>query len=370
MPTPQEPDPADYPGGVSDPDYIYDLARYQRRVLGAYGEARCELSYGANQSQWETFNGAPCEVFNKRVKEDGTLGRFNLTYKPDDKKMFYLTWSEGYRPPGINRRGILPPYLADYLTNYEFGWKTSWADNRFQFNGSIFQQDWKDFQFSVLGLNGLTEIKNAAQAQIRGIELDVAWAATYNLMITGGIAHYNAKLTSDYCGWFKVGQDEPETVCPAGTINPYTGDPVDGPEAPDGTRLPVTAKFKGNVNARYTFEIGDREAYWQATYVHEGRRRSDLRTATNEILGEMPSYGLFDLAAGIKGDNWSLDVFVKNVFDERAQFSRYVQCPDHICGNAIDPPAYPVPPEYANGQVYIVPGQPRTFGVRYSREFQ
>jgi outer membrane receptor protein involved in Fe transport len=321
-----------------------------------YGEAACTYLYGSEPSNWEPFNGAPCEVFDKEVKETGTLGRLNLTYKFNDRAMIYGTWSEGYRPGGINRRGILPPYLSDYLTNYEFGWKTSWMDNRLQFNGAIFQEDWKDFQFSILGLNGLTEIKNAAQAQIQGVEMDVAWAATYNLMITGGLAYYDAKLTANYCG-FLDSNGNPETDCA-------------DPEAPKGTRLPVTAEFKGNLNARYTFEIGGREAYWQATYVYEGRRRSDLRTFTNDVLGEMPAYGLFDLAAGIKGDDWALDFFVKNVFDERAQFSRFVACSDAICGNAVGGSYYPVPPEYANGQVYIVPGQPRTFGVRYSREFQ
>ena len=30
---------------------------------------------------------------------------------------------------------------------------------------------------------------------------------------------------------------------------------------------------------------------------------------------------------------------------------------------------FPVPPQYANGQVYITPVQPRVFGVRFSQEF-
>jgi hypothetical protein len=38
------------------------------------------------------------------------------------------------------------------------------------------QENWKDFQFAILGANGLTEIKNAAQARIRGIESNIAWA--------------------------------------------------------------------------------------------------------------------------------------------------------------------------------------------------
>ncbi len=37
----------------------------------------------------------------------------------------YATYSKGFRPGGINRVGDLPPYGADFLKNYEIGWKTS-----------------------------------------------------------------------------------------------------------------------------------------------------------------------------------------------------------------------------------------------------
>ena len=141
----------------------------------------------------EDYEGAPCLSFDKGTEESGSLGRFNLTYQIDDDRMVYATWSEGYRPGGINRRGTLPPYLSDFLTNYELGWKTSWANNRLILNGAIFREEWEDFQFSYLGQNGLTEIRNAAQAQIDGVELDLSWAATYNLMISGGFAWYDAE---------------------------------------------------------------------------------------------------------------------------------------------------------------------------------
>ena len=70
-----------------------------------------------------------------------------------------------------------------FLTNYEIGWKTAWLGNRLTFNGAAFNQIWDDFQFPVLGQNGLTEIRNANQARIRGLEMDVNWAATYNLKL-------------------------------------------------------------------------------------------------------------------------------------------------------------------------------------------
>ncbi len=315
------------------------LAQSSAPPQNRYGQAACIVQYGANPANWPSFNGAPCKFFDKSVKENDTLGKANLTYKFGEDKLIYGTWSEGYRPGGINRRGTLPPYQTDFLTNYEFGWKTAWLDNRLRFNGAMFWQKWDDFQFAVLGQNGLTEIRNANQARIRGLEMDVNWAATYNLRISGGVGFYDAELTENYCGTLDA-NNNPVTICA-------------NPQAPKGTRLPITADVKANLTARYDFDIGSYEAYWQGSLVHEGRRSSDLRVATRQILGDLPGYELFDMSFGVSKNNWSVDLFVKNLFDENAQFNRFSQCNESICGS----------------QVYVVSGQPRTIGIKFSQEF-
>ncbi len=304
------------------------LSQNGQPVERLYGQAACINQYGANPANWTPFNGAPCKIFDKDVQEKDTLGKANLAYKFAPNKMMYLTWSEGYRPGGINRRGTLPPYLTEFLTNYELGWKTSWLDNRLTFNGAAFRQIWDDFQFSVLGLNGLTEIRNANQARIQGLEMDVNWAASYNLRLSAGVGFYDAELTEDY----------------------FSGTDL---QAPKGTRLPVTADYKGNLTARYTFDIADYEAYWQGSVVHEGRRTSDLRIVERNILGDLPAYSLVDFAIGARKNNWSVDFYIKNLLDENAQYGRNVQCPEQVCA----------------AQVYSVAAQPRTFGIKFSQEF-
>jgi len=298
-----------------------------------FGEGAC------NSQNLPPYPNAPCEVFDKNIKENDHLGRFNLSYQINEDAMIYGTWSEGYRPGGVNRRGTLEPYLSDFLTNVEMGWKTSWLDRRLNFNGAVFEQRWKDFQFAILGQNGLTEIKNANQARIRGIEADLSWAASYNLMLSGGVAMYDAELSENYCG-FTDANGNPETDCAA-------------PEAPSGTRLPITAKFKGNLTARYAFDVGQYEAHVQGVVLHEGDRSTDLRIAQNNILGELDAYTMFDFTAGFGLGNWDVDFYVKNVFDERAQQSRFTQCAEAVCGD----------------QAYTVVSRPRTFGVRFSQEF-
>jgi outer membrane receptor protein involved in Fe transport len=300
----------------------------------------------------QQFLGAPCVNLDKRVKESDSIGRFNLSWKIDDDKMVYATWSEGYRPGGINRRGTVPPYTSDFLTNYEAGWKTAWLDHRIIFNGAVFREDWKDFQFSYLGLNGLTEIRNANKARIEGVELELQWQASYNFLLSGGFAWYDAKLMEDYCGFNGV-DGNPTSTCPPGTINPATGEPVDGPEAAEGTRLPITARFKGNLTGRYSWDIGDNEAYVQGAVFHQGSRRADLRDAENALLGDLDAYTLFDLSGGFARGDWKFDLFVKNVFDKRTELTKFAECATLTCGY----------------QPYIVSTPPRTIGVRVSKEF-
>ncbi len=352
--------------------------KYDNSLKGFFGfNANAPLGYKYGEALCfspEQFQGSPCVNLDDSVKKSDHIGRFNLTYKINDTKLIYLTWSEGFRPGGVNRSnpsGQSPAYLPDILTNYEFGWKTSWFDNQLTFNGSVFQENWQDVQFGFIppGGAGLTIIRNAGTARIRGFEADLNWAVSYNFTLSGGISLYDAKLTSDYCGFNDI-HGNPVTSCPAGTIDP--GDPndptddeaVDGPAAAAGSRLPITAKFKGNLTGRYTFDVGESEVYVQGSLFHEGNRLGYLVTADNATYGTLAAYNLFDLSAGIHKNSWSLDFYVKNVFDERNQQGKFAGC--------VGPCATGVPgyvPEYPNGQQYLIAGQPRTFGIRFSQEF-
>jgi outer membrane receptor protein involved in Fe transport len=283
--------------------------------------------------------GSPCTNLNKITEEDGYTHRLNVTYKIDDDKMVYGTWSTGYRPGGINRRGTLPPYDSDFLTNYELGWKTSWLQNSLRWNGAVYLERWDDFQFAILGSNGLTEIKNAAQAEMYGVESDVVWRPTNGLTLSGGGAWTNAELSENYCG-FVDAKGNPVTKCPA-------------PLAPAGTELPITPKFKANLTARYEFVLGEFDAHVQGSMVTQTSSWTDLRLAERAIIGEQKGWTSFDFSTGLETGAWSMQVYFQNLTDERASLYRYAQCAESVCG----------------GQTYIVPNQPRTIGFRLGREF-
>ena len=308
------------------------------------------------------FRDAPCVNLDKTVKEDGNTKRLNVTYHATDDVMLYATWSEGFRPGGINRRGTIPPYMADFLTNYELGFKTTFANNRVRINGALFQDDWEDFQYSFLGANGLTEIRNAGQARIKGFETDIVWAVSEGFTLSAAMSWLDAKTTQDYCGTtYDSGPNagQPVTNCadpaaPAGTFV----------QAPSGQELPVQPKFKGNAVGRYEFPMGGQNAHVQAAWVYQGEAWSDLRTAERELLGVQPSYSIVDFSAGIDNESWGVELFVKNAFDERAEIARFAQCSTFQPGT--DPPnSVPL----CGLQPYTITNLPRTIGLTFTKHF-
>ncbi len=296
-------------------------------------------SAAANCFRTGGVNGAPCTNLDKRVKETGNSPKVTVTYKFDADKLAYVTYSKGFRPGGINRRGTLPPFQADYLKNYEFGWKTSWLENRVRWNGAAFIEDWKNFQFSILGPSGLTEIRNANQARIKGLESDITLAVARGFTINGSAAYTDAKLTANYCGATDT-SGKPITTCAT-------------PQAPDGASLPLTPKFKANLTARYDFDLGSYESFVQASMVHQTGNWTELRTADRATMGRQPGHTLVDVSGGFTRDDWSMSVYIKNLADKRASLGRYAECAVSTCG----------------AQPYIVPNQPRTVGVKVGRKF-
>jgi outer membrane receptor protein involved in Fe transport len=283
---------------------------------------------------------------NKSVKEDGNTPRFNLTYHITDDKLVYATYSEGFRPGGINRTSTLPPYRADFLKNYEIGTKTTWLNNRLRLNGSVFWLKWDDIQFSYLGLNGLTYIQNANKARVKGVEGEISWAATAGLTVTGGFAYTDAELAENYCGATDTTTGAPITDCAT-------------PLAPDGTRLPVSSRFKGNVSARYNFPMQGFEAHVQGAYSYQTSAFSDLRLPDRALMGEQPAYGLLDLSAGLGRDAWSFELYVHNLLDKRADTFRTTEC------GILGPDDQPL----CGLKPYVITNEPRSIGIRFGQRF-
>lgn len=341
--------------------------KYRNTLIGFFGYgAQFAANFGTSTGEPSCFGpaivpGAPCNNIDKVSKNTGETHKLNLTYDLDDSKLIYATYSTGFRPGGVNRRGTLPPYLEDKLINYEVGFKSAWAENTFVLNGAFFYEKWKDFQFPILGLNGLTEIKNAAQARIMGFEGDMTWAPTDRFTLNGAVSVIDSELSDNYCGYVNL-QGVPETNCPQAVDDPATPD-IDEtslPEAPDGQPLPVVPKFKGTVTARYEFPLGASTGHFQASVSGQSKSPSNLLVADQAIIGDQDGYVLVDFTAGIREDDWQLVAFVTNAFNERPNLLSFVACPIGTCGLT--------GPQGTTG-IYQGTAQPRTFGIRFGKDF-
>lgn len=300
----------------------------------------------------------PCSTFEGVMQESSHTPKVNLAYRIDSDRMVYATYSEGFRPGGLNRTPGVPPYLADYLKNYEVGWKTTWFDHRLRWNGAIFREDWNDFQFAFQGPNGLIQIANGGQARIKGIESELSWAAGGGLTLSNAFTLLDPELTENYCG--ALGSNgQPITQCTT-TANPVTGALL---QAPAGTQLPLTNRFKGNLQARYEFPVRNWSAHLQGTYVYQTSARVDLRDQENTMLGgDVGGYGTANFTAGMSRSNYSLELFVNNAFNKLALVNRYTECQVGVCGNPAVRPG-------VGGLIYDVPIQPRLIGLQFSQKF-
>lgn len=299
------------------------------------------------------------------IKTDDTIFKFTASWTPNGDSLFYASWSEGFRPPGINRGaarypfnptanntnnvgtncgtdvainanagngfpGYCLPYVfeSDTLENLEFGWKTSLFDGTVQFNGAIYRIDWENIQvsqFDSQNISIFTLVDNGGDAEITGIEMDVIWGVSEALTIFGAASVNNTELVF---------------------VDPAFAFVV----ADEGSPLPLTPDIQFSVRGRYEWVLENGyDAFWQLGVKYADEALNSLVDTVAEPNKFQDSYALVDGAVGFSSteDGWGVELFVKNMTDERAQL--------HI-----------------NRQDFLertTTNRPRTIGLRFSYDF-
>ncbi|MEH6591778.1 MAG: TonB-dependent receptor [Halioglobus sp.] len=309
---------------------------YDNSLYGFNGwSRRCTGYYDDNGNFVEDRDGTlqdPCYDTGNvdgKTSNDDVIGKANITYTVNDDALVYFTWSEGYRPGGVNRSNEAPPYVEDFVTNWELGWKTTWMDNRMRFNGATYFMDWEDFQYASLDLGSgqpLTVINNAGQAEIFGLEFDLDYAIT------------NA-FTFSFSGSFIDAESIDTIVHEDGII-------------PKGTKLPYTPEAQLSSVLRYGTELGEYGVYAQGSWSYSDGVTTDLRP---EFALETDSYNIVNLAFGIARNSWHLDLFIDNATDERAEL-------DNVDG-------YPLYDGNIKSSTFYSTNRPRSIGLRFGQKF-
>lgn len=110
--------------------------------------------------------------------------RLALSWKPRDALLVYAQASRGFKGGSYNVRAnalafpqSVHPLDAETVVAYELGAKTQWFDGRLQANATVFRNDYRDIQLSVLSddprfPSGFPDFRNAGRGVAQGAELE------------------------------------------------------------------------------------------------------------------------------------------------------------------------------------------------------
>jgi iron complex outermembrane recepter protein len=306
---------------------LYDSELKQRAVFGELSFDVTEnftITAGARWFEYDTFfhlhqeapvgfDGGPLTTLTDETAdttEDGTVGKFNLTYRFDNDRMIYATWSEGFRNGGNNPvrpASILPrSFDSDTLTNIELGMKTEWLNNRLRFNFALYSMKWKDFavqiedpQPTVFQLGYV----NLPSADIRGVESEFSYAINDAWQVDATLGYNNAEVSD--------------------TINlEFEGDTV--LTVDEGSRLPLTPDWTASLGVEYRAHgrLFDAQPFARLDLAYVGESVNNLAGIESVVAAggvqEQAAYETGDIRFGLEGERWNVALFVENMWDERA----------------------------------------------------
>ncbi|GMG88372.1 TonB-dependent receptor [Biformimicrobium ophioploci] len=128
-----------------------------------------------------------------KLKDDWTefSPKIALQYTVDGDLMVFGSYAKGFKSGGFFARTQdvygMESYDPEYVDTLELGMKSEWFDNRVRFNATAFFSEYTDKQEDVIvpdstGSVG-TVVRNAADVDIQGLEIELTAAVTANLNV-------------------------------------------------------------------------------------------------------------------------------------------------------------------------------------------
>ncbi|MEI9889212.1 MAG: TonB-dependent receptor [Rhizomicrobium sp.] len=240
-------------------------------------------------------NGSP--IFG-RVKTGKIIPKATLSYKIDPDSLVYFTYSGGFRSGGANLGvdpGSPPTYQPDTTENYELGAKTVLFDGKLVATAALYYIAWSNMQIFIDATppNTIGYTTNGGKAKSQGAELDLNIQPIDSLKFELNGSYSEAVLTQPY-------------VDIAFT-------------APTGNWLPNVPRFKGYASAEYSFPVmDDVTGRLRGDVQYTGKSWASILNALHPRDVLQPAYTLANLSLAAFRGSWTAELFVHNVFDERA----------------------------------------------------
>lgn len=164
-----------------------------------------------------------------------TSYRAKLVYQPSRDLMFFAGYGRGFRAGGYNPFAVQPSYQPEINKSWEVGAKGSLLDRALNFSFAAFLSDYSNLQLRAGVPTGGAIITNAAEARIKGVELELVARPGPATRLTGNLAYTDAKFTSF----------------------PTARDTLDRPVDATGNKVPRTPEWQFFVQAEQDFAVGN-----------------------------------------------------------------------------------------------------------------
>ncbi|MEH6548635.1 MAG: TonB-dependent receptor [Pseudomonadales bacterium] len=279
-----------YPVGGTPEEPIYGLVILESETHKMAGNS---IGYPLHNS----------DIASDNEDWDNLSGLLRAEYSLDDSGFIYGSISTGYRAGGFNlgqpAEGI-DGFDPEEIISYELGYKGTLVDNTLNFDVAAFFYDYSDMQvnqqFFKDGVIG-NEINNAGSAEVKGIEMQVAWLLSDQLTLSGNYAYTDAEYTDFVTINTSAGETEPENLA-GNKLN----------RSPENT-------FSAAIN--YWIPLGDAgNLSLTASYSWMDEQYTD---AFNDERGLVESWDRADARATWTSASESLAItgYIKNIADDR-----------------------------------------------------
>jgi len=263
-------------------------------------------------------NGQTSETFDNLSPTGG------LQYFVDPNLQLYANASQGFKSGGFNTIVLSPrdeflPFKPEQITAFEVGFKM--LRQRFSLAAATFLYDYENIQFPVFN-DVAPEFRNAAEAEMKGAELELVMAPTSAIRIQAGISYLDAKYTR------LDAEDLAGLLTPIGIDN----------------ELPNAPEWTVNLGVRWSTDVGQ---FGRFTLRADYSWRDDMhKDAINTPEVRQSAHGLLFAAAEFASNDgrWVIAMFGDNLTDER-----------YIASGGSNKPDF--------GLAYATYARPRTWGL-------
>jgi outer membrane receptor protein involved in Fe transport len=231
--------------------------------------------------------------------------------------------------PNASAQGV-PQFKSDSVWNYELGEKGEFFDRQLTLNVDVYYERWNNPQLAT-NVGGFGYTVNGSNASILGSELEMWLKLPAGFSFAGNLGLADSKFLSD---------------------NAVTG-------YLSGTAIPDSPKVTSSVTLRNVQPLtGQYQLISSLSYNYIGERTNAPYGETitlfnmNQLLVHLPAYGLMNLRAGVKADDWSFNLFANNLLNKETLLDTQPQ----------------INLQSAAFTRYIV-NQPRTFGLDVNYSF-